>query len=134
MNFDDTPEEAAFRAEARAWIDANAPTHLYPILSGSGFGTSADAGEIDMLAEVAVPQVLQVELHPLLQRKRLRAYCEARGILLQAYGHHHAELRVHMPLQAVATGSSPSAVGLAAMRWSLQVQRLQPPHALTSCP
>jgi len=26
MNFDDTPEEAAFRAEARAWLAANAPT------------------------------------------------------------------------------------------------------------
>lgn len=26
MDFNDTPEEAAFRAEARAWIDANAPT------------------------------------------------------------------------------------------------------------
>jgi hypothetical protein len=25
MNFDDTPQEAAFRAEAKAWIDANAP-------------------------------------------------------------------------------------------------------------
>ncbi|MDA0339637.1 MAG: acyl-CoA dehydrogenase family protein, partial [Proteobacteria bacterium] len=25
MDFNDTPEEAAFRAEARAWIDANAP-------------------------------------------------------------------------------------------------------------
>jgi alkylation response protein AidB-like acyl-CoA dehydrogenase len=25
MNFDDTPEEAAFRAEARTWIDANTP-------------------------------------------------------------------------------------------------------------
>jgi len=25
MNFDDTPQEAAFRAEARAWIAANAP-------------------------------------------------------------------------------------------------------------
>lgn len=25
MNFDDTPEEAAFRAEARAWLTANAP-------------------------------------------------------------------------------------------------------------
>ena len=85
-----------------------------------------------MLAEVAVPQVLQVELHPLLQRKRLRAYCEAHGILLQAYGHHHAELRDHMPLQAVAMSSSPSAIGLAAMRWSLQVQHVQPPHALTS--
>src|ERR1700712_2488296 len=25
MNFDDTPQEAAFRAEAKAWISANAP-------------------------------------------------------------------------------------------------------------
>ena len=25
MNFDDTPQEAAFRAEARKWIDASAP-------------------------------------------------------------------------------------------------------------
>ena len=25
MDFDDTPEEAAFRAEARAWLAANAP-------------------------------------------------------------------------------------------------------------
>src|SRR5258705_12568586 len=25
MNFDDTPQEAAFRAEAKAWIAANAP-------------------------------------------------------------------------------------------------------------
>lgn len=29
MDFDDTPEEAAFRAQARAWIDANAPKHLH---------------------------------------------------------------------------------------------------------
>ena len=28
MNFDDTPEEAAFRATARAWLDANAPWPL----------------------------------------------------------------------------------------------------------
>ena len=51
MNFDDTPEEAAFRAEARAWIDANAPKYLYPALSGSGFGTSGDTADYDMLAE-----------------------------------------------------------------------------------
>ena len=25
MNFDDTPQEAAFRAQARQWVDANAP-------------------------------------------------------------------------------------------------------------
>jgi alkylation response protein AidB-like acyl-CoA dehydrogenase len=38
MNFDDTPEEAAFRAEARAWIDANAPHELLPDLENAGFG------------------------------------------------------------------------------------------------
>ncbi|MGE3141682.1 MAG: acyl-CoA dehydrogenase family protein [Hyphomonadaceae bacterium] len=38
MNFDDTPEEAAFRAEARAWLDANAPRRLDPILSKASFG------------------------------------------------------------------------------------------------
>ena len=38
MNFDDTPEEAAFRAEARAWIDANAPRELEAELKDSIFG------------------------------------------------------------------------------------------------
>ncbi|MGN6277839.1 MAG: hypothetical protein ACTHM8_03840, partial [Sphingomonas sp.] len=33
MNFDDTPQEAAFRAEARAWIEANAPKELHEELS-----------------------------------------------------------------------------------------------------
>jgi len=33
MNFDDTPQEAAFRAEARSWIDANAPKELHAALS-----------------------------------------------------------------------------------------------------
>ena len=28
MNFDDTPQEAEFRATARKWIDANAPKDL----------------------------------------------------------------------------------------------------------
>ena len=30
MDFNDTPQEAAFRAEARAWLAANAPAHLLP--------------------------------------------------------------------------------------------------------
>ncbi len=38
MNFDDTPQEAAFRAEARAWIDANAPHELLADLENAGFG------------------------------------------------------------------------------------------------
>jgi alkylation response protein AidB-like acyl-CoA dehydrogenase len=41
MNFDDTPQEAAFRAEVRAWIDANAPKDLENQLRGAGFGALA---------------------------------------------------------------------------------------------
>ena len=39
MNFDDTPEEAAFRATARAWLDANVPHELEADLKKSGFAS-----------------------------------------------------------------------------------------------
>jgi alkylation response protein AidB-like acyl-CoA dehydrogenase len=38
MNFDDTPQEAAFRAEARQWIDAHAPKQFEAELSRSSLG------------------------------------------------------------------------------------------------
>jgi len=38
MNFDDSPEEAAFRAKARAWIDANAPKEFEAELSRASLG------------------------------------------------------------------------------------------------
>ncbi|MCG6207821.1 acyl-CoA dehydrogenase [Rhodopseudomonas sp. HC1] len=38
MNFDDTPQEAEFRAKARAWIDANAPKQYEQELTKSGLG------------------------------------------------------------------------------------------------
>ena len=38
MNFDDTPQEAAFRAEARQWIGANAPKQFEVELSKSSLG------------------------------------------------------------------------------------------------
>jgi alkylation response protein AidB-like acyl-CoA dehydrogenase len=38
MNFDDTPQEAAFRKEARAWIDANAPKELAAELARPSVG------------------------------------------------------------------------------------------------
>jgi len=50
MDFNDSPEEAAFRAEVRAWIDANAPTYLRPHLERSGFGNT-NTGEYNGLAE-----------------------------------------------------------------------------------
>jgi acyl-CoA dehydrogenase len=42
MNFDDTPEEAAFRAKVRAWVDANAPKELEPRLRNATFGVGFD--------------------------------------------------------------------------------------------
>ena len=38
MNFDDTPSEAGFRTEVRAWIQANAPTELLAELALAGYG------------------------------------------------------------------------------------------------
>src|SRR4030081_1928153 len=38
MNFDDTPQEAAFRAEARQWVDANAPKQYEAELSKASLG------------------------------------------------------------------------------------------------
>src|ERR1700712_3171919 len=38
MNFDDTPQEAAFRIEARQWIDANAPKEHEAELSKASLG------------------------------------------------------------------------------------------------
>src|ERR1700732_4891100 len=38
MNFDDTPQEAAFRAEAKAWIAANAPKQYEEELKKASLG------------------------------------------------------------------------------------------------
>src|SRR3979409_2790589 len=38
MNFDDTPQEAAFRAEVRKWVDANAPKQYEAELSKASLG------------------------------------------------------------------------------------------------
>ena len=38
MNFDDTPQEAEFRATARKWIEANAPKQYEAELSKSSLG------------------------------------------------------------------------------------------------
>jgi acyl-CoA dehydrogenase len=53
MDFEDTPQEAAFRAEARAWIAANAPRHLEAELKRASFGSSAVASEDPLAAAKA---------------------------------------------------------------------------------
>jgi alkylation response protein AidB-like acyl-CoA dehydrogenase len=53
MNFDDTPEQAAFRAKVRAWLDANAPKHLEPELRKAGFASAGVTSEDPMAAAKA---------------------------------------------------------------------------------
>jgi acyl-CoA dehydrogenase len=48
MDFNDTPQEQAFREEARSWIQANAPTHLADALASSTFG-GINTGDEDPL-------------------------------------------------------------------------------------
>ena len=50
MDFEDTPQEAAFRADVRAWIDANAPKHLEAELRRANFGSSGVVSEDPILA------------------------------------------------------------------------------------
>ena len=50
MDFNDSPQEAAFRQEVRAWIDANAPAYLKTHLERSGFGNT-NTGEYNGLEE-----------------------------------------------------------------------------------
>ena len=54
MNFDDTPEEAAFRTTVRKWIEANAPWHLLEeISSASVNGTLTITSEDPVAASKA---------------------------------------------------------------------------------
>ena len=48
MDFNDTAAEASFRTEARDWIQANAPKHLFAALSSSTFG-GMNTGDEDPL-------------------------------------------------------------------------------------
>ena len=48
MNFDDTPQEAAFRAEAKAWIAANAPKQYEEELRKSSLGRADEGWSILM--------------------------------------------------------------------------------------
>jgi len=60
MDFSDSPEEAAFRAEVRAFIDANAPHYLQEDLERSGFGNT-NTGDYDGLEEAKKWQKAKAE-------------------------------------------------------------------------
>ena len=53
MDFDDTPEEAAYRAKVRAWLDGNAPRELETELKRAGFASSGVTSVDPMVASQA---------------------------------------------------------------------------------
>ena len=53
MDFNDTAEEAEFRAKVRSWIHANAPKDLEPELSRAAFGTSGIVSQDPLTASKA---------------------------------------------------------------------------------
>ena len=55
MDFEDTAEEAAFRTQVRAWIDANAPRHLEEELKRASFGSNGVVSEDPIAAGKASP-------------------------------------------------------------------------------
>ena len=88
--------------------------------------------------------MLQVELHPLLQRAELREFCAAHGIALQAYGNFRREVREHPFVAAAAAAAradlaalSPEPAALLALRWTLQagaalIPRSRRPEQITA--
>ncbi len=61
MNFDDTPEQAAFRAEARAWLETYAPRHLLAGLIEAAARTTSSVHppEIDGHDPIAISKAWQ---------------------------------------------------------------------------
>ena len=100
MNFDDTPQEAAFRAEAKAWIAANAPKQYEDELQKSSLGRTAAQGRQhprgrESLAEeegrrrLGLPALAEGIWRPRRDADRARDLAAGRGRVRQAQRHVH---------------------------------------------
>ena len=116
----DDPRHAAMRLSAWAALVELKRSGVVDAIGLSNFSPR----QIEPLLELAAPSVLQVELHLLLQRPELRAFCEAHDIVLQSYGHHRPELGQHGLLsqvtKALTLDGKPLPTGLLSMRWALE--------------
>jgi diketogulonate reductase-like aldo/keto reductase len=112
------PGERAQRAETwRALEDCVASGQIRNV-GVSNFGIA----HLEKLAETAklAPAVNQIEVHPFLQRPQLVAFCQAQGIVVEAYSpltKGHALNNATLAKVASEAGVTPAQVLL---RWSLQ--------------
>ena len=117
-----TPAEAR-RLRRESWR-ALERAHALGVVRAIGV-SNYEVKHLEELAKYArvLPAVNQVELHPYLQRRALRAYCAARGIVVQAYGSIAAGVAAPLlddpVVRAVArrAGRDP---GQVLLRWALQ--------------
>ena len=112
------PGEPAQRADTWRALEEYAANELVHNLDVNNFGMA----HLEKLAKTATvaPAVNQIEVHPFLQRRELVAWCEAHGIVVEAYSPLTKARALDNPaLVAVAreAGVTPAQVLL---RWSLQ--------------
>ncbi|HWU86932.1 MAG TPA: aldo/keto reductase [Kofleriaceae bacterium] len=75
----------------------------------------------ELLARVKVtPAVNQIEISPFLQQRDVRAYCEARGILVEAYSPLTKGLRLDHPVVRRIAGEAGRSAAQVLLRWGLQ--------------
>jgi alkylation response protein AidB-like acyl-CoA dehydrogenase len=99
MNFDDTPQEAAFRAEAKAWISANAPKQYEknfesPRSAAPRSRASTSRGRKGLAEEegrcrLGLPALAEGIWRPRLVADRARDLAAGRGPVRQALRHVH---------------------------------------------
>jgi diketogulonate reductase-like aldo/keto reductase len=67
-----------------------------------------------------VPAVNQIEISPVLQQRDVRAYCEARGIVVEAYSPLTKGLRLDHPAVRRISGEAGRSAAQVLLRWGLQ--------------
>ena len=67
-----------------------------------------------------VPAVNQIEISPFLQQRDVRAYCEARGIVVEAYSPLTKGLRLDHPVVRRIAGDAGRSPAQVLLRWGLQ--------------
>jgi len=112
------PGEPMQRAETWRALEEAVASGLVRNIGVSNFGQA----HLEKLAKTAsiTPAVNQIEVHPFLQRRELCAFCEAQGIVVEAYSPlTKARALDNAALVAVAreAGCTPAQ---ALLRWSLQ--------------
>ena len=128
MNFDDTPQEAAFRAEAKAWIGANAPKQYEAELRKASLGrvqlkgaqhsrVAKDVAEEEGRRRLGLPALAEGIWRPRFVADRTRDLAAGRGPVRQALRRlHHRPRHVRADHDGVRRRRAEAPISAAARR------------------